>query len=347
VSAPTIIGHERQRAKLKRLLFANKLPTAIMLAGVAGIGKSLVARELLRTLFCEEGPVRCARTEAAPDAPHYGGCSACHSCRLFDVGNLPDLHRVECLDKDTWNVERVRELLYSLNLKSFSGACRAVMINDAEQLSLPAANALLKALEEPRPGTYFCLVTSNPSRLPRTLLSRCQIWFFDALSSEQVENILKSRAAAEPESFKLHGSPQELAQLADGSLDNIHAISGDIEAWHQLESALEAIHKGDLKAAQDLAWQLSRDRESLRQKLKLMRIYARNRMRETQHPGRRAKWALCLANLIDAERYIFDRNINSQYVLSYVFLNLTAEERLKSFTTLTNSDTVLAKVIIN
>jgi DNA polymerase-3 subunit delta' len=225
-------------------------------------------------------------------------------------------------------------------LRAFSGAGRAVLIDNSEHLSLQAANALLKALEEPRPGTHFCLVTSNCSRLPRTLVSRCQVWFFDALKPDEIKLILQAQADSSTVPAE---HIDKIAFLADGAMDNIEAISSNMEAWNELQTTLENIFKGDLAAAQSAAQQLSRDRDSLRDKLKLMRIYARQRMQETQDRGRRSRWAVCVANLLESDRLIFERNINAQYLLSSLFLSLANHPGLETFTTLTNSDTLLGR----
>ncbi|NLF24290.1 MAG: hypothetical protein GX589_01350 [Deltaproteobacteria bacterium] len=332
MSLPTIVGHEIQRRRLKHLLHAGKLPTALIFAGIPGIGKVLAAKELIRTLFCEQ--------QAQPETAPYGGCGSCRNCQIFDAGNQPDFYLIDCLDKETWNIESLRGLLYSLNLRAFSGASRVVLINNAEHLSLQAANALLKALEEPRPSTHFFLVTSNCSRLPRTLVSRCQVWFFDALKPSEIALILQSQTDT---SAALSGPIEEIAFLADGTMDNIGAISSNLSDWRDLQKTLEGIFKGDIDTAQSAALQLSRDRDSLRDKLKLMRIYARQRMRETEDRSRRSRWAACVANLLESERFIFERNLNAQYLLSSLFLSLAAHPGLETFTTLTNSDTLLSR----
>ena len=160
-------------------------------------------------------------------------------------------------------------------------------------------------------------MTSNAARLPRTLVSRCQLWHFNALTAAQIKEILSFRP--DPPS-----DLDEIAILADGCMDNIDTISGDKESWRLIQRKMEKIFKGDIGAAQDLAQALSRDREAIRTKLKLMRIYARQRMRETEDRRRRSRWAVCVSNMLEAERFICERNLNPQYVLTSLLLSLIA-----------------------
>ncbi|MCB0340068.1 MAG: AAA family ATPase, partial [Bdellovibrionales bacterium] len=201
-----ICGHEHQRMRLARLLHTNRLPQSMIFAGPTGIGKSLVAAELVQTIFCDKG-----------SAQTYGGCGECKSCHLFAVGNHPDLHLVDC---NQWKVDQVRELLSALALKSYEGRARAVIFNDAEQLNTQSLNALLKTLEEPRPDTYFVLVTSNPAKLLQTVLSRCHKFHFDPLTAAEVE-LLITKGNIETGELTL----KEITLLSDGSMENIEKLS--------------------------------------------------------------------------------------------------------------------------
>ena len=129
-----IVGHVAQRGMLERLVRTNRLPSTMLFAGVAGIGKKLVAQELIRTLFCLEA------------APPYGGCGSCKHCRQAATGNLPDSLAVNCSDKEAFDIEQLRELMHTLGLRPFLGGVRTVILEDAEQLSIQASNLLLKSL---------------------------------------------------------------------------------------------------------------------------------------------------------------------------------------------------------
>jgi DNA polymerase III delta' subunit len=335
-SAGDIVGHESQREVLLTLLASERLPSTIMLSGARGIGKQLVAGMLARAVLCTNR----AKSGAA--------CGACKSCALFDSGNHPDFTRVEALDRDQWNIEAIRRMLYSLSLAPYLGAARVVIINDAEYLSEQAANALLKSLEEPRPGMYFIIVSANPSRLPQTLLSRCQSWFFARLTDEQTRAVLAKSAAAAVADLSARDR-EDLVMLAEGSPGTVAELAGALELWRVLGERTAKIFAGDVKEALDLSAELGKDRERLRAVLQLFRVLARRNMRaamrERSSEEAQRKWAAFLANSITAERLIFERNLGGAYVLSHILLALVNDRELNSFTALTNSASFLETVV--
>jgi DNA polymerase III delta' subunit len=308
-----IIGHDLQRQSLKELLSSSKLPQTMMFVGPSGVGKLLVAHELCRTLFCE--------LNSPGKIGHYGGCGQCHSCHLVDSGNNPDFHVIDCASDD-WNTGSIRELMYSLHMRAFSGEFKIVIMNHAEQLSMQAANALLKQLEEPRPGTYFILVSSNSSRLPMTIRSRCQSWYFDRLSDDEVAAILKAHPDPEVEEMIRHVSAAEVAILADGSLENIDNLKRHLTTWPDLTEALRGGINGDSGKLIEFIREISQDRESLRDHLDLIRIFARHMLHKAADCDKQRRWAFCLSNIIVAERLIFERNLAAAAVLTAVLVDL-------------------------
>ena len=145
-------------------------PHAMLIAGAAGLGKRELALSLAHALLCE-----------AP-ATDGSACGACPGCRYAAAGQHPDLRVVEPIEieddvakaVDWISVDRIRELTRWAELTSHRGGAKVALIVPAERMSLSAANALLKTLEEPPGGTYFLLVSHLPGRLPATIVSRCQ-----------------------------------------------------------------------------------------------------------------------------------------------------------------------------
>lgn len=341
----TIIGHARQRRSLERLARKRAVPSALMLAGISGTGKKLVGRELVRTILCERfNPV------GSGDEPiSYGGCGACEACRLFDGGNHADFHQIDFGDKDAGRVESVRELLCDLSLNSFAGRARVAFIDNAEQMSLQAANILLKSLEEPRPNSYFILVCSSPSRLPATLLSRCQIFFFDALSSAEVKEIL----SAHPETNTTFNgvSIESLAQLADGSFDGLAQISAHVGQWNALQARLTQVASGNFDELVSLATSLAKDKESLPVMLQFLRIFARQKLLGSHsdphtRQAEQHRWAILLHNILSVEHLVFERNLSASYVLSVALGELAQGANQRTFTPLTHSVTILNRVAV-
>lgn len=314
-----VIGHNSQRLILKRLIERNRLPQALMFAGITGIGKKLTALEFARTLFCSNRP--------------YGGCNNCSNCHLFDIGNLPDLLQFDCRDRETTNTESIRTLLYELNLKSFSGH-RIIVIDNAEEMNTQSANILLKSVEEPRPGTHFLLISANPYRLPATLLSRCHLLFFNQLSNSEVLEIL-SKNKETLESLNIIRpdlSLQDWCHLADGSFDNLTELSAHADQWSEMKEALNFIACGDIASALELSEKLAKDKGNLRALLKLLQLEARTRMISGLNNGSAEMWSTLLTNLLAADYFIHERNISAAYLLRDIFINLNPAQTSPSFT---------------
>lgn len=164
---------------------AERLHHALLIHGPAGIGKFALAERFAQRLLCEAG--------GAARKP----CGTCDGCRWFDASTHPDFRLLEpealarrlTAEDDTdgptpataktakpsqeIKVDQVRELDQFLSLRSHRGRRRVVLVHPAETMNANAANALLKALEEPQPGAHFILVSHRPARLLPTIRSRC------------------------------------------------------------------------------------------------------------------------------------------------------------------------------
>jgi DNA polymerase-3 subunit delta' len=146
---------------LKSHIDSGRIPHALLMQGPAGLGKSALAALFARRLLCIE--------------PGEMPCGHCHSCHLFEAGTHPDY---QCVDPEepgkAIKVDAIRKLINDLSLKPQYGGYRVFVVDQAEQMNLSSANALLKTLEEPAEQTVILLITHRPSRLPPTILSRCQ-----------------------------------------------------------------------------------------------------------------------------------------------------------------------------
>ncbi len=149
-----------------------RLPHALLIHGPRGVGKLALAERLAQRLLCE-APGNVKRP-----------CDKCDPCRWFVAGNHPDYRRVE--PEILWKeppekpppsrvikIEQIRELADFIYMTTHRGGLRIVLLHPADEMQGPAANSLLKSLEEPPPGVVFMLVTHRPTLLPATIRSRC------------------------------------------------------------------------------------------------------------------------------------------------------------------------------
>lgn len=154
-----IIGHQEQIAALVRLIKTGREPHALLLIGSAGIGKGSVAAAWAAALLCQDD--------------NHRPCGRCNACRQLAAKNHPDYVCFEN-DQSSIKIEPLRRLQSEAARVPVMGGYRVVLIEDAERLTLPAANSLLKILEEPSPRLAFVLTAVSEHSLLTTVVSRCQ-----------------------------------------------------------------------------------------------------------------------------------------------------------------------------
>lgn len=196
-----IFGNAARIEHLRKILTAKDFPHAVIFSGVAGTGKRKIAENCAAALLCEN--------------PKNGeACGICASCKILAAGNHPDFYVVEPeKSKSAPNIKigQIRDLQDEVALQPVHSNCRVVIIDGAEFMNIPAANSLLKTLEEPTGKTIFILITANRAGLLMTIRSRCGTVNFEKLSAAEIENALKLRGV---ESARA----QTVSLIADGSL---------------------------------------------------------------------------------------------------------------------------------
>ena len=235
----TITGNERVKEVLKRVLDAGRLPGALLFVGEEGIGKKLFALEVAKALNC--------RTPTS-----NGPCGTCSACARIPRLNFPTSRD----DIDDWKqilwtdhpdvgivvapkrvlyVDQMRHIDVEANYRPFEGKARVFLVDEADKLHGPSANALLKILEEPPPTSHIILITSRPALLLETIRSRCQMIRFSPLTPAEIEKYLLQNKLADRNSAGL------LARVANGSIGR--ALSGDLETFKEQRRAMLSVLK--------------------------------------------------------------------------------------------------------
>ncbi|MGH7261674.1 MAG: DNA polymerase III subunit delta' [Nitrospiraceae bacterium] len=175
-----IIGHERPKAILQTTLRHDRVAHAYLFHGDDGIGKKLLALRFAQAINCESGD-------------GLDACGACRSCRQIETRTHPDFLVIEP-DRELANpqikIEQIRELEHQIVYQPLVALKKIFLLDDADRMTLGAANALLKTLEEPPAHSVLLLVSSRPSALPATVRSRCQSLRFAPPARTQVEAAL-------------------------------------------------------------------------------------------------------------------------------------------------------------
>ena len=243
-----LVGQPHVVRALVNSLAENRLHHAYLFSGTRGVGKTTVARLLAKALNCETGIV------AEP-------CGVCATCVAIDEGRFVDLIEVDAASRT--RVDDTRELLDNVQYSPTRGRFKVYLIDEVHMLSNHSFNALLKTLEEPPPHVKFLLATTDPQKLPVTVLSRCLQFNLKKLTMGQIQAQLERICAAEgipaePEGLKAiaraaEGSMRDALSLLDqgvafggGKIEGaaIGSMLGSIDRTHVLK-LLEALAVAD------------------------------------------------------------------------------------------------------
>ncbi len=197
-----MVGQEHVLKALINALDNDRLHHAFLFTGTRGVGKTTIARILAKSLNCEQG------VSSSP-------CGICSACTEIDQGRFVDLIEVDAASRT--KVDDTRDLLENVPYAPTCGRYKVYLIDEVHMLSNHSFNALLKTLEEPPPHVKFLLATTEPKKLPATILSRCLQFNLKRLSTRMIGQQLEKISAAEK--VETEGAAIDLlAAAADGSM---------------------------------------------------------------------------------------------------------------------------------
>lgn len=219
-------GHDRVVESLRRGLAVGRFPHALLFVGPEGIGKRRFAQRLAQALLCERNAIE-----------QMESCGACPGCQQVEAGTHPDVLAVSRPEeKHELPIDVIRQLNHDLALKPMRGTRRVAIVDDADALSEEAANAFLKTLEEPPPGSVLILIGTAAELQLDTILSRCRIVRFEPLPAADLaqvlldQGIVADRAEAERLAALGEGSVGRALGLADAALDGFRRELIDVLA---------------------------------------------------------------------------------------------------------------------
>lgn len=242
-----LVGQEQVARALRHALDQNRLHHAYLFTGTRGVGKTTVARILARCLNCEKG------ISATP-------CGECSACRAISEGRFMDLIEVDAASRT--GIDDTRELLENVQYAPSVGRFKVYLIDEVHMLSTSSFNALLKTLEEPPPHVKFLLATTDPQKLPITVLSRCLQFNLKVLPPDLVASHLAKLLEQENVPFEApalallgraaQGSMRDALSLTDQAIAfgdgrlveaQVRAMLGSVDREHVLK-VLKALAEG-------------------------------------------------------------------------------------------------------
>lgn len=222
-----LTGQSHVVVSLKGAIKSGRIGHAFLFAGPRGIGKTTTARILAKSLNCIESPT-------------VHPCQECQACREITLSRSVDV--IEIDGASNRGIDEIRNLRESVKYAPLRGRYKIYIIDEVHMLTQEAFNALLKTLEEPPPNVIFVFATTNPTKVPATILSRCQRFAFKRLSVKEI--ISRLRMIAEKEGIKItEKALHYLAIRADGSIRDGESILEQLASFVEGEITEDDIFK--------------------------------------------------------------------------------------------------------
>ena len=210
-----LIGQEHIVRTLRNAIELGKISHAYLFSGTRGVGKTTTARILAKAINCAKGPI--------PEP-----CDECDFCQEIKLGNSIDVREIDGASNNS--VAEARELIETIQYAASASRYKVYIIDEVHMLSKSAFNALLKTLEEPPPKVVFLFATTELSKIPETILSRCQCFEFKPLSQRQI--IEQLEIICDQEGIEANGlSLEKIAKSGAGSMRDAQSLLDQVIAY--------------------------------------------------------------------------------------------------------------------
>lgn len=317
-----IIGHDRQKKILLRAIERQKIAHAYLFSGPEGVGKKLLANAFTKALFCQA----------------ENSCGQCPACQKIDNNSHPDVHTLDS-NGEAIKIEQIRALQKKLSLRSLEGSRKVCIIDGAEQFTTGAANALLKTLEEPQPGTLIILLSNQPEKLLTTIRSRCQNLPFSRIPKQTLASVLAQKLDLDDTAATV------LAALSEGSFKKALGSKRDLylEKRPKLIQSLSALSPRSIIPTFNFADELETEKEDIFDILDIFQAFYRDLLLlkhnspteelvnldlldtlNSQIETTTIASLLIKLKALDDARYHLQRNVNRRLALEVMLMRATA-----------------------
>ena len=222
-----VVGQEHVAQALQNAIAAGRVAHAYLFTGARGVGKTSTARILAKSLNC-------------PNQVNGNPCNECDTCRAISAGQDVDVLEID--GASNRSIDDIRSLRSNVNVRSMRSRYKIYIIDEVHMLTKEAFNALLKTLEEPPPNVKFIFCTTEPHKLPDTILSRCQRFDFGTIATDSIRGRLAEIAAAEgvnvePEAIDL------VARRAAGSMRDSQSLFDQLLSFGGEQVSTADVHR--------------------------------------------------------------------------------------------------------
>ena len=222
-----VVGQERVAQTLRNAINDGRVAHAYLFTGARGVGKTSMARIFAKALNC-------------PFAKDGVPCNECEQCRGISVGQDVDVSEID--GASNRGIDDIRSLRANVSIKSMRSQYKIYIIDEVHMLTKEAFNALLKTLEEPPPMVKFIFCTTEPNKVPDTILSRCQRFDFGTISTDNIT--IRLRQLAEAEGFQVDEAALELvARRAAGSMRDSQSLFDQLLAFGSEHITSADVHR--------------------------------------------------------------------------------------------------------
>jgi len=222
MSFKQVRGQEQAIRIIQKDLIRKNIFGTYLFTGPPGVGKKLVALNFAKAINCRKKSI--------------DSCDHCSSCQKIDKLNHPDVQVTKAEDGSI-KIEQTREIKREMGYKVYEGKKKIWILEDAEKLTIEAANSLLKFLEEPPSNVVIVLISSSPEKLPFTIVSRCKIVRFSLLSLQQIKEFLEEKTTHSPELISL------VSRLAKGRIGEASYLINNEDILREREKILNKLFK--------------------------------------------------------------------------------------------------------
>lgn len=223
-----VVGQEHVLDAMRNSILNKKLHSVYLLSGTRGVGKTTIARIFTKAMNCENFK------------EHLEPCGKCSSCQSIDEGASPDLLEVDAASRT--KVEETKEIIDNIQFAPLLSKYKVFIIDEVHMLSVSSFNALLKTLEEPPEYAKFILCTTDPQKIPATVLSRCLHFHLKPFTEDQIANQLKSILEKELISFDTKAI-KALALAANGSMRDCLSLADQAIAIGNQEVSAKSVYQ--------------------------------------------------------------------------------------------------------